>query len=199
MRGSRKRFLVLSSLFVILGFLSFNIQNKVYAADAYNSYRMIGGVGNKLYYIGNANTYQRNSSVNAMTKWNNSNGGLTWTPIWFSQTTNRPDSDIDIMFSNFGNTGWYGSTEWYRSSTKLNSWSGTPTGNWSWSKINMNDYYYADMQKYDTNTERVVSHEIGHAMGLAHNDISTSVMRIRWPQVLAPSKADLDEITRMYP
>nr|WP_236736113.1 matrixin family metalloprotease [Bacillus mycoides] len=55
------------------------------------------------------------------------------------------------------------------------------------------------MQNYDTNTERVVSHEIGHAFGLAHNDISTSVMRDKWPQVLAPSKADLDEIIRMYP
>nr|WP_269719452.1 MULTISPECIES: matrixin family metalloprotease [Bacillus cereus group] len=65
--------------------------------------------------------------------------------------------------------------------------------------MNMNDYYYADMQNYDTNPERVVSHEIGHAFGLAHNDISTSVMRDKWPQVLAPSKADLDEITRMYP
>ena len=57
----------------------------------------------------------------------------------------------------------------------------------------MNDYYYADMQNYDINTERVVSDEIGHAFGLAHNDISTSVMRDKW-QVL-PSKADLDEIT----
>lgn len=181
------------------------------AEAAHFNYRLNGGVGNygnntRYYYLlnpGGVSQIHLNVFDTAMKKWVNSNGGLTYTPISYKKTSVQKNSVLDAYFSNYGNTGYYGQTIYMMYQTQLVPGGYAPNQNWGWNKIKMNSYAYAGGEGFYVNGqgyvgENIASHEIGHCFGLAHTSNSRSVMYNGWPQVNAPNKADLDEVTSMY-
>jgi len=73
---------------------------------------------------------------------------------------------VKACSGNYGATGWLGYT---------NVW--TSGGFVVQATVRFNDYYF-DMERYDTPAWRasVACHELGHTLGLAHNDSTASVM-----------------------
>lgn len=194
--------------FLISGLCLFTTIN---VQAAHFNYRLNGGVGDygnntRYYYISNPGGVAQGyvgAFDTAMTKWVNSNGGLTYTPISYAKTNIQKNSVLDVYYDNFGNTGYFGVTIYMLYQTQLVSDGAAPNQNWGWNKIKMNSYHDAGDQPFYVSSqgsvgEHVASHEIGHCFGLAHNSDSTSVMYNSWPQVIAPNKADLDEVTAIY-
>ena len=181
------------------------------AQAAHSNYRLNGGVGGygystRYYYVLNPGGVSQGyvgAFDTAMTKWVNSNGGLTTTPISYRKASLQKDSVLDAYYDNFGNTGYYGATIYMLYQTQLVPDGYAPNQNWGWNKVKMNSYPYNGGIPFYVNGlgsvgENVASHEIGHCFGLLHNNDSRSVMYQSWPQVIAPNKADLDEVTSMY-
>ena len=115
----------------------------------------------------------------------------------------QSNSVLDAYYNNFGNTGYYGVTIYMLYQTQLVPDGAAPNQNWGWNKLYMNAYAYSQNQPFYVDgqgsvAEHVASHEIGHCFGLAHTSDTSSVMYNGWPQVIAPNKADLDEVTSMY-
>lgn len=198
---------IILSLLVLVLILSPTINT--YAS--HSSYRLNGGVGDygnntRYYYVSNPGGVSQGIVLafdTAMTKWVNSNGGLTYTPIYYRKTTVQKNSVLDAYYNNYGNTGYYGVTIFMLYQTQLSPEGYFPNQNWGWNKIKMNSYAYEGGKPFYVNVqgsvgEHVASHEIGHCFGLTHNSNSNSVMYNSWPQVIAPSKSDLDEVTSMY-
>lgn len=192
---------------------SFTISKEV---DAYSfPGRMTGGVGS----YGNARKYYWATGTDggtigkidtAVSKWVNSNGGATRTSLSFRRTTNRPSSKIDYIFANYGNTGWFGRTDYYNGQALVATPGQGPNRNYYWAEIKMNKYKFYNNASFSMIggigdvRECIASHEFGHAIGLAHTPnkdagSTRKVMRQDFPRVFSPAQAELQEVARMYP
>lgn len=175
------------------------------------NYRLNGGVGNygytnRYYHVSNPGGIAQGyvgAFDTAMTKWVNDNGGLTYSPISYVKTSVQSNSVLDAYYDNLGNNGYYGVAIYMLYQTPLVPEGYAPNQNWGWNMIKMNAYPYEGGNPFWVNGqgsvgEHVASHEIGHCFGLSHNNNSSSVMYNAWPQIIAPNKADLEEVTSMY-
>lgn len=201
----------LKNIFLTLLIVGITLISTTNVQAAHFNYRLNGGVGNygytnRAYYVSNPGGVSQGyvgAFDTAMYKWVHDNGGLTYSPISYVKTSVQNDSVLDVYYDNFGNTGYYGVTIYMLYQTQLVPDGVAPNQNWGWNKIKMNAYPYSGGAPFWVNVqgsvgEHVASHEIGHCFGLAHNNDSSSVLYTRWPQVIAPNKADLEEVTSMY-
>ncbi len=150
--------------------------------------KLNGGVGN----YGNANRfYYIDSSCNnatglvdaISTAWSDWINTSVYTPISVLRTTNKTASSFDFYYETFGEfTEWYGKAEFYTNPSEPVDMDDGPKTNYDWTmiKINQSNYY-----TLSTNTENglnlrkyVVAHEIGHALGLRHEVISTTNINV---------------------
>lgn len=94
----------------------------------------------------------------ALQAWNNTK------VIHFKQVTNYRKANIIINSDNYGNTGWAGVTQM----------PAVPRGYLYGSIISLNDYFLNQVNPEIALS--VAEHELGHAIGLEHNDTEPSVM-----------------------
>ncbi|MFF2457196.1 matrixin family metalloprotease [Peribacillus simplex] len=145
------------------------------SANAYNTFKghkMTSGIGNhgkstKFYCVDSSASTYSTKIANSFDRWIYSSeyAGIL-TPTSYKKTTTKSASTIDHYrvnsLSNLGK-GVAGVTYFYVNQTKV-----LPQNqNWYWSKIQLAKDVLTSYPKYQQVT---ISHEIGHAFGLAHTN-----------------------------
>lgn len=164
---------------------------------------MNGGIGNygnnpRYYWMSNYfNTSAKKKPVtDAMYMWNYSNGTGAWTPLMFYNSAQQYGCVLDIH-KIAGRPGVGGSTTFY-------TWSGQGLNvyrsNWDWAKIELTNVY----EGKDAATKKgLVAHEIGHVLGLNHNDTKPNgrtVMTTNYESYTknGPTINDFNGINKLY-
>lgn len=143
-----------------------------------NRHTLNGGVGNWgknrcYYYMDTTAEKQRTPIVNAMNEWINTSSILS-TPISWRETTVKTQSVLDIYRKNYFSTssGVLAETVFF---TFNNAQVNPKKKNWDWCEIHFDAGNYGKLS--DKNRKGTASHEIGHVMGLAHeNDKTNRIM-----------------------
>lgn len=207
-------------LFTVL-FLSLVIFNK-FPVLAYNTfgYKLNGGVGdygvNSRYYYVTSGAANLDSMIGAaVNNWVNTTSSTgVKTPISIKKTTSQSASVFDVyydagQFPNDENT--IGVTQVFLYGTNVQSpqYAGAPTQDWGYSKIYLNPNAFAAIAAGDVNTNGqttyqvelgTITHEFGHAMGLAHysNPYVIMCQMSSGRKVFQPSADDCHGINSLY-
>lgn len=119
---------------------------------------------------------------NAMQAWNDTKA------FRFKQVNNINRANIVVTSGNYGNTSWAG----------LTSMANVPRGWLYGSTVYLNDYY---INQVNPNIALAVAeHELGHAIGLNHNDTQPSVMNsaISDQNAYTIQQCDIDAVKQIY-
>ncbi|MDQ0417933.1 hypothetical protein J2Z48_002117 [Croceifilum oryzae] len=162
-------------LFAIVAMIVF-LPTDVFAYNLFG-YKLTNGVGNwgknrQYYYVhDSAKTYYKPLIKGAWDTWIHSSH-IVSTPISFRETTNKKSAVVELAsFSNNDSKHQYVAiTSFFRYQKEVEPWE----SNWGWAKIDLNRFYMKNHLKADQ--QGTIAHEIGHAMGLAHNGDSFSIM-----------------------
>jgi len=166
----RASWLIAGVMPLLAGLLTLTMSLSALSAP-WPNYRLNGGVGGRHFWNDPAmiNPVYAGTVRDAMSTWNGV--GL----ISFTETFSMCcDSQIDAYAMAYGNTPWYGITEFRASNGTLlqTSEAGPPIANWDFANVGLNDTYLRDPVVFDTaqKIQGIAAHEIGHALGLAHED-----------------------------
>ena len=185
--GRLRQWLVLGA--VGLGCLLM-LPSTVLAYNTFNDYKLLGGVGNygandRYYFICDGASPYASAIHDAIDGWvyTTSRLGVT-TPISWLQTSVQTSSVMDLHASGWATraSGVIGATEFWKDGARMVPRGEAPDGNWAWTHIwiNTNVYDTSDMacngHTAAYNRIGTWSHEMGHAMGLAHVSSTSKVM-----------------------
>ncbi|MGM0123606.1 hypothetical protein IGI37_000978 [Enterococcus sp. AZ194] len=198
-----KKMVVVVFIATIVSGLFFNMRTAYAAEYVLYGKKMTGGIGN---YGNNPRYYWMSSYFNtsakkkpvtdAMYMWNYSNGTGAWTPLMFYNSAQQYGCILDIHKVS-GRPGIGAETTWF-------TWKGQSVvperNNWDWCKIEVTNLYQA---ANSTKQKGTMVHEIGHVLGLAHNDTfpnGGTVMRWMYADTMSkgPTLNDFKGINRLY-
>lgn len=155
-----KKFILTCCLFSLL-ITSFS----VHAYETFG-YEKVTGITNEYYYVtsGVSSTYE-NEIDDAVDDWESEVNDLL-----LRSTSSQSSSNMDFYTYSINNNV-LGYTEFYTNSVQD---VGAPNKNWYWNKIYLNTETLDDYN--NAKKQGVSAHEIGHALGLAHDNTNPDVL-----------------------
>lgn len=157
------------------------------------------GVGNCCYYIDNTASAYTSTIDSAMYNWEVT--GYGWNPIYVTGVSSNYATHIDFyayysIYHNVLDMGVYAYTSFWdiNGNVICNDPDITPTYDYFYTEITLNeDFSYSHSQ-------RVITHEIGHAFGLNHTNQIYSIMYvpINYGIVDTVQQNDHDTINYLY-
>ena len=194
-----------SLAFLLTLFLFGFISVPGFAYNTFSGHVLRGGVGNsgnntRYYYLDSSASGYSMIIDAAVNTWNNTkdNPGVT-TPIWFKKTTTKSSSVMDYYAKNSSDTSVLGETLLYSGSGSNSVKINPNQSNWTWGKVLIYKNSISGMTT--TKKQGVVAHEMGHVMGLAHNntDPKTIMCQTKYGRsVYRPAKDDCHGINYLY-
>lgn len=176
------RILIKNTLFLIFAFLCLAVNVKAdgyvcqHGYHTFGDYHMGFGVGDygnnrRYYYESGFNSTYSKYIADAVSEWVHTSTGYPYvkTSISIRKTTNKKSAMFEFV-QNYIASGVLGQTKFflYQKEVPLNS-SGALTKNYGWSQctisVSESDKYLSAAQKQAT-----IAHELGHAMGLSHQN-----------------------------
>lgn len=139
------------------------------------------GKNNRYYWISGLDGIMEQCAKSAVEDWVYTTGAGTpgvYTSISIRRTQTQSQAMFEIVKNNNLGTGILGRTEFYVNSTKipLNS-SGALTKNYGWARCQINVAYMSNSDVSYSHRTGTIAHELGHAMGLSHQNCrQTSIM-----------------------
>jgi hypothetical protein len=166
-------------------------------ADAYNTFNghnLKYGVNGEYYWL---DSTAENSHPNAIPAgvghWNNTSD----TKVWYVSTLDKSKSRLDFYRRSSSSNSYCATTALYVDTSTVNP----SSSDWVWAKVTIDPLLAnASACGPDTHRDGIIAHEMGHAMGLAHNSNSSSLMYtdISGTRVDAPIKDDRNGINALY-
>lgn len=148
-------------------------------AQAYSTWygnRLIYGIGGggQAYWIASSAAGYTGSIDAAMRNWINTSSRIgVRTPLYWTKTTTKSAARMEVHAVNLPTAGYCAKTYHYKQGALVTPWTG-PNQNWVWGKFDINAGIY--WTSGCTNRQGIISHEMGHVFGLAHNGDSSTLM-----------------------
>lgn len=190
MRAKKRIFtkLVISILLVIF------YSTSAFAYNTFNEHTRSSGVDPMYYYIDSSANNYSNAIFDGVVAWNDSS--------YYTRLHYNPDA-ADIFFSADafadGSTHIIAKTIFISVGTDFQLYSVNPNlSNWDINLIEINTQVMPKLNVY--NQQGTIAHEIGHAMGLAHNTNPHSIMcQLKEHRVVNyPTDDDINGIIHLY-
>lgn len=169
-----------------------------FAWNTFHQHKLTYGVGNygnstQRYWIDTSASEFTTAINNAMNDWKNTTSfwGIT-TPIWYTVTTTKSSSRMDIYQDGSGQTVWWGRTRQYNGTTVIDP----DVTNWVWGRIDVS----SDYSNYPGLRKQTIAHEMGHVMGLAHTSMQVlmNTVIVNLTTINRAQPNDLDGINYLY-
>lgn len=143
------------------------------------SYKLSGGVGNMYYYVNSSISSYTTDINNAVYNWVHT--GVGDNPIYLTPVSSNVGTSMDFYYKGTGNScgsgGVLAYTKMYANNTS--STIDPNSRNWDWAEMNFCSIWKTNTYNgFSTSHSRqgTIAHEMGHAMGLAHNKSVYSIM-----------------------
>lgn len=197
-KAIKKKFLMFLSITVIAVTIT-------YSAGAYvlQIGKLKKGVVNQTYYVGIDNQTISGLCVQAFNDWNYAVQNTNETRnmgFSFTRSNKITGSTIRCWTENRNNVEWYGHAFYYILDNNLNATEVSNAYRRDYADCILNLRYYDWTYNDPTQLEwkKIAAHEIGHALGLAHNETDKGVLMYPYYNVSTATSPTRDEVLGIY-
>lgn len=142
------------------------------------SHKLSGGVDNMYYYVNSSISSYTTDINNAVYNWVHT--GVGDNPIYLYPVSSNVGTSLDFYLKGTSGSCSSSGTLAYTSFYTNSSGNVNPdSSNWDWAEMNFcNSWKSNTYNGFSVSNSRqgTIAHEMGHAMGLAHNTSSSSIM-----------------------
>ncbi len=152
-------------------------------------YTLIGGIKNRTFFINDSSGQWTADIRTGVASWN-----ATATQADFAEATSSGQTiDFDVL--NWGTVDWCGYTFYLDSRGNYINYGGYPDESWARSQVKIQQPPVPGCPALSK--QATAAHEMGHAMGLKHSNISGVLMSVP-TGAQTPQQDDIDGVNSLY-
>ncbi len=163
---------ILMDMFVNMGYHTFSDYHMGYGVGQY-------GKNTRYYYAKGFDSAHMKYIANAVSEWVYTSSGYPYvkTSISIKKTTTKSKAMFEIVNTNTLPYNVLGQTKFFLYQNEISLVNGTLPKNYGWSRCLISVEAFERFNKNADNRKATIAHELGHAMGLSHqNNRKASIM-----------------------
>lgn len=190
---------------LLIGILVVAFAVPAFAYKTFDDHVLLNGINDSNWTMQNPDDlttttlYYEDSITDAVDSWCEE-AGVGFTQVDFYDPV---PVHVYYMVNDFGSTNWKAATFFYdENSNLMNPSAGDPSDDWKFVFIKMNHYYLYD-EIDSLSLQSTAAHEMGHALGLAHNTDKSTLMypyidRYLDNHIYYPQNDDINGVEFLY-